>query len=470
MEYRSILAKKGYFTVDGTVDGDGGRLNKLCKPFLLKAGAYYFRYTDISPNLDVLLENSSDNSIVSSGGLFTLDEDTNVYVGLNLVNGRTYDNKTLQVWLNENEDKGFSEVSYYTKINVKDDSIDKSVLKGVYRKVDLRWKSGNYLGKGGLWVENAYYSYSDIELLRGQTIYVRIEKNNDVQQLSVWSKDNKLLKVIDNQQSEEAYRDYEYTCMSNTEILRLCCETSKIKNVVASIKDIDGELTSSISDVDENDYLKVLFENVICIGDSLTQGSYTGSDLHQENYPYFLSKLTGWNCTNAGRAGWTTLEWWNGSESEQKGFPYNTYADKDTAIIFLGTNNGLTDTLDTDVEPYSSYDEYANTNTGAYCKIIDGIKAQNPNIKIYLCTIFAGGGDSLDTTNQVIRKIAERYDGLSVIDLNISEFNIARTAYHALANIHLGRIGYAKLASKIKNALVNDVLEKVSVHNYIPTN
>ena len=48
---------------------------------------------------------------------------------------------------------------------------------------------------------------------------------------------------------------------------------------------------------------------ICCLGDSLTEGDYgifgkSGiANVQPENYPYFLSKITGWEVRNFGKCG-----------------------------------------------------------------------------------------------------------------------------------------------------------------------
>ncbi len=158
------------------------------------------------------------------------------------------------------------------------------------------------------------------------------------------------------------------------------------------------------------------FDSVICVGDSHTAMGY---------YPSTLEQLSLWEVTNAGTSGLSALTWWQRHGKNGTSTVY-TY-DKDAMIVFLGTNNHLSNTLDADVNNYTSYDEYAETTTGAYCKIIEYALEQNPNLKIFLCTLpqvyYPFGSDwyiveqqKRITTNSVIYQIADKYD-LPVIDL-----------------------------------------------------
>lgn len=201
------------------------------------------------------------------------------------------------------------------------------------------------------------------------------------------------------------------------------------------------------------------FDKCICIGDSVTHGHIydyprtpvNGKVIPSKAYPAYLAKMTGWEVINAGKAGITPKGWWTTM------FPNYAYTDYDLAIIELGYNQGLTDTLDVDVEPYEGYANYAETNTGCYCKIIEAIKEANPNILLVLVI-----SSNFSATNEaVVRKIADRY-GLPLIDLKDKTYiNLSDTKYHGYNSgestskdyVHFNFVGYLAKAKFIFNAL-----------------
>lgn len=219
--------------------------------------------------------------------------------------------------------------------------------------------------------------------------------------------------------------------------------------------------TDVINAITKNEYLASIIHNVICIGDSLTQG-YRNDTLHNieaYSYPTFISRMANWEVVNAGWAGITPVGWWD------KRTLY-TYADKQFAIIKLGQNGGLTDTLAEDTSA-SSYEDYANTNTGAYCKIIEYIKEQNPHIVIFIVSVRAYR-DSV--TNDVLQQIADKYN-LPFIDLNDARFNLEATDIHTISGVydavHFNTLGYAQLATSIYELIVLHLADnKNLVMNY----
>ena len=188
---------------------------------------------------------------------------------------------------------------------------------------------------------------------------------------------------------------------------------------------------------------------ILCIGDSLTSGANYNEEWGaetspgasiDENYPRMLGRMLNGETTNAGFSGYSASTWWNAKKNTY------TFANYDTFIIWLGTNNGLTDTLDTDVNPYTDYNDFAETETGYYCKIIEKIKAENESCLIVLTKVFASKG-SKATTNLVIDKIAQKY-GLPVIDNSDLGASTHPELHVGIPNPHFGKAGNAFIANR----------------------
>jgi hypothetical protein len=250
---------------------------------------------------------------------------------------------------------------------------------------------------------------------------------------------------------------------------------------------------------------------MICIGDSMTAGwRINHGDLKQYSYPTFLSRITNWTIENAASGGQTPIGWWEGE------FSNYTYTDYEFAIIYLGQNQGFTDTLNNDtfdgtewaentsysigdkrmynglgwkcIETHTSsttfdqskwthaYVDYANTNTGCYCKIIEGMRIANPAIKIFMLSGTAvsdwtgtGGRDV------ILTQIAERYDIPKFNIKNNPWINLLNTIYHpdesspgVRDNIHYGTIGYNALARVVYAYLMKYLKENEEVFSSWP--
>ena len=200
---------------------------------------------------------------------------------------------------------------------------------------------------------------------------------------------------------------------------------------------------ASISTISQLRYYAL--NRVFCLGDSLTSGAYyangwTGASI-DENYPRVLGRILNTEVTNGGYSGYSASDWFTKNMSE---YDFSKY---DSFVIWLGTNNGLTDTLDEDVNQYDDYNDFALTETGYYCKIIEYIKEKNSSCIIALGKIFASKGN-VETTNKVIEKIAEKY-GLLVVDFSDMHKNVHPEWHGGVNNHHFGKAGNIEIAKRI---------------------
>ena len=88
----SVDIANGEIKLSGTATSSGGRTIRLSEPFLLKAGTYS---SEVDGKIDFILSKNSDNSYLTNLLVknFNVNEDTEVYVGLNVMAQNTYDNK-----------------------------------------------------------------------------------------------------------------------------------------------------------------------------------------------------------------------------------------------------------------------------------------------------------------------------------------------------------------------------------------
>ena len=181
------------------------------------------------------------------------------------------------------------------------------------------------------------------------------------------------------------------------------------------------------------DIYKYIFKNCICIGDSLTRGYYTNTypngDAYYPTYPQYLQKITGWTCTNAGRSGATA-------------------------------KHGLEDTIESDTSN--------ETNAGSYCRIIERLISDNPKMKIFLCTVsnvtYDTDGSKVGITNNVIRKIANKYNNCYCIELKDNNYyDLSESVCHPHNDeVHLGSIGYNLQANVIAQSVSDIVMNNIS--------
>ena len=212
---------------------------------------------------------------------------------------------------------------------------------------------------------------------------------------------------------------------------------------------------------EKNDYNNILssFNNITCIGDSLTYSQVYTADNNSrqayQTYPMCLQKRTGTTTVGMATAGYDAVDWWTN---------YNTSLEQKTnqlAIIYLGTNNGLTDTLSSDAPINTDYSTWSNTNTGSYAKIV--AKCQELGMKVLLLKVWATSGSmGVETTNSVITQIGTRF-GCAVVD----SINLSDMKYHYYPDlsgynrVHYNDLGYSaftdELIKKISKLEVNQM-------------
>ena len=217
---------------------------------------------------------------------------------------------------------------------------------------------------------------------------------------------------------------------------------------------ICGEFIGSwikISEVpDSIDYENLLsmYNTLVMCGDSLTYCQvYTGDNASRQAYktwPSIVAKDAGCDFKEFATPGFTAAQWFD---------QYNTDAIQQRTnqlfIIYLGTNAGLTDTIDTDCPESATSDSWADTNTGCYGKMLEGIK--NIGAKALLLKPWTTTGN-LSTTKKVIDDFAKRYNFASLQVENIDD-----SCYHrwpsgtGVNSVHFNDLGYAKFAYALIN-------------------
>lgn len=223
----------------------------------------------------------------------------------------------------------------------------------------------------------------------------------------------------------------------------------KIKD--GGMKESIQNVENKISGIESIVSLLSVFSKVLFIGDSLTQGAYYGEPYISKigkNFPNMFCRMGNVGGNNEGYSGIDAKTWW---ETKRK----SSYEDYDLIILWLGTNNGLTDTLQNDVNSYDDYNNFADTNTGCYCKIIEDIKSSNPSANIVMLSCFASSGN-VDVTNKVLKEISQKYDA-PIFDTSwLSLSNDTSYSYHAgTNNVHLGIYGAFVLSKKLWEFITN---------------
>ena len=248
--------------------------------------------------------------------------------------------------------------------------------------------------------------------------------------------------------------------------------TTSVNNSGSNDSSIEGIDTSVPTRYNGNEIS--MFSRGICIGDSVTEGSFDNADggaiVKRFSYPAILERITGVEMINAGVAGLTSQTWyeatldstphwgtWVNQEWVWDMNPVNSgndiisksldYSNFDFAIIHLGINDlaPLYDNSKTIEEILTTFETYIGY-------IIRDLKAANSGIKIFLATIIPSYATPSNLSyKQLNEKIAE------IASITENTFLLDLTSYSALASkpeynvTHPTALGYHKLANEIKS-------------------
>lgn len=304
---------------------------------------------------------------------------------------------------------------------------------------------------------NSFKTSNSITLYKGQTINLTATGyRTNVGMINLYDANTDTYQSVA-RSVDDTERIYNYTADTDC-IVRVCYLAGTIPS--ATIVTNKDEFTrivnieTDISDLKEPIEYPQLFDNILCIGDSLTVGaSGNGNEILTKNYPHFLKKLIDADTTIKGHGGYSAKQVWDEYISTA-----NDLSNYDCAIIYLGTNDGLTDTVETDCN-VSDYTQNADTNTGSYGKIIGKIKADAPNCKIF-CV--AGPNENIrraNTMNPAVRSLSSLY-AVGLVDLEESILSDdgsvgsqKRYTYRPADAIHYNALGYLTLANLICDSM-----------------
>jgi lysophospholipase L1-like esterase len=181
-----------------------------------------------------------------------------------------------------------------------------------------------------------------------------------------------------------------------------------------------------------------VFNKILCIGDSLTEGFFNesgGSRLVMKNrsFPAKLQTLTGIECTNLGESGLTSAQWYTAHSSDD-------LSGHDACIIQLGVNDQLQSVSESDMD-------------SALTSIINKVESDNTGIKIFVATIIPANGymtTAMRTRSQMIRDFVAGLNDNNVYLLDMWTYGHTDDllAYDAG---HLSALGYLRLAEDYKS-------------------
>ena len=216
-----------------------------------------------------------------------------------------------------------------------------------------------------------------------------------------------------------------------------------------------------------------MFSRGICIGDSVTEGSFDGNGgmvVKRFSYPAILERITGVDIANAGIAGMTSQTWYEAALNSEsvwgkwvnQEWVWNTnptnsgndiisstldFSGFDFAVIHMGINDlaPVYDNSKTIDEVLANFETYMNL-------IITKLKEANSGIKIFLATIIPSYAPATNPTykqlNEKIRAIAEATDNAYLMDINSYSELASKPEYNVT---HPTALGYHKLANEIKS-------------------
>lgn len=217
----------------------------------------------------------------------------------------------------------------------------------------------------------------------------------------------------------------------------------KVGILQIEVENVQNEQTASLT----NNILAA-FDNIVCIGDSLTYSQvYTaGSTTRQAHRPYptVIAGICGNSAQNLSRPGATAKSCWDefGGSIVSRSNPL--------AIIYLGTNQGLTDTLSTDVVG-DDPNNWADNNIGCYCRFVQKCKSLGYRVLLIQCWATSGQGDAnLSNTRNAIAHVATRF-GCALIDCPVTH----ELQYHYYPDlsgynqVHYNDLGYSWFAQQL---------------------
>lgn len=330
-------------------------------------------------------------------------------------------------------------------------STDKSTNSGsIYTTKPLI--SGGYIGTTGAVIPIQHtFSYSDyVELPTGIKFKV-INETLQSASFAIYNSDKSVSRVI--LSGDVSGQEYiEFMLTGGEKYIRASYRNESECNVMfAEIFSNLDILKYQIEDKTE-DVANVLaaFDNIVCVGDSLTYSQvYTSASASRQakrTYPVVLGKLCGNETTAFAASGANALSCW---ESYGAQITAKTNA---LAIIYLGTNDGLTDTLDTDVVG-DNPDNWADNNTGSYCRFVQKFQSLGYKVLLLQCWITSG---NLQNTNAAIVNIGQRF-GCAVLNTPVSK-SLKYHYYPDLSGsnyVHYNDLGYSWFASSLIVAASN---------------
>lgn len=346
-----------------------------------------------------------------------------------------------------------SDGEYYLRVSFSQNNIpnyiilstDKSMsYDAVYTSKQLI--AGGYIGTTGSVIPIQHtFSYCDYLELPTDIKFKVVNETLQAASFAIYNADKSVSRVIlSGDVSGQAY--IEFTLTDNEKYIRASFRTETSCNVMFAevFTKLDIFKYKNNDKVNEVANILAAFDNIVCVGDSLTYSQvYTSASASRQarrTYPFILGKLCGNEVTTFASSGASAKAGWESFGSQI------TAKTNALAIIYLGTNEGLTDTLDTDVVG-DNPDNWADNNTGCYCRFVQ--KFQSLGYKVLLLKCWASSGN-LQNTNSAIMNIGQRF-GCAVLDTPVSK-SLKYHYYPDLSGsnyVHYNDLGYSWFASSL---------------------
>ena len=320
---------------------------------------------------------------------------------------------------------------------------DIEYLKSFNSKAITFSKSGVYINQSGTETSHAEYNATDFIPAAGGSLFSVHAYYSAQACFASYDADKNLVEAWTN--SDSLGTLVTYKLQSNVRYVRWSLNANydyEIDAVTAYITNTIDNLITPNERCGYNGYEINVFKHGICIGDSLTAGTFNyddngvnKSDYADVNYSYpkQLSKLTGIEIYSSGVGGNTSYEWYQDHISA-------TIAGFDFAIIQFGVNDAL------------KYHGWTSDSVAGFTGIINMLKRDNNGIKIFVATTIpalAYEGQAFNEVNNGIRTLIESLDDENVILLDMAKYASTRLKQYNAG--HLTALGYSRLAKDYAN-------------------
>lgn len=303
---------------------------------------------------------------------------------------------------------------------------------------DDAWTEGGFIhiSTGGL-IEHDMYKYSDyISRLPDTVIHYSCYFGSKAG-IAIYDENKNLIESISNPSNLTTPEAYKMTgAINKGAYIRLSSLIPTDKGSYAEPEVYATKVRNEYCDYNGDEI--TIFNKILCVGDSLTSGTFNYGTADyivkpEYSYPTYLAKITGVETVNKGVGGKTADEWYAMcSDEDLSGY--------DAAIIQLGVND------------YYRYSGWTNTSVNAFTNIINKLKSENKNIKIFVSTIIPAVSyprSAFDVISEGIRAFVDSLNDDNVILLDMAEHGHTADSM-AYNGGHLTAFGYYRLAKDYK--------------------